>query len=409
MKIALINNFFPPRAGGSAHFTEELAAEMTAVGHDVLVVTAQGQGLTEPDRVHPFHVERLPSRSMPANRLAFGYDLTWCASAGNLRRMFRVLDKFGAEVVHQQNQIFDLSLMSSVWARRRNVPVVLTIHTALIHTDRLPAVALSGLDRAVAKQFIRLADAHVVAPDIFMTEYVKRRYGIRGERMSNIPIGVNIHRFEGSRPGAVRAELGIGDRPMVLSLGHVIPLRDRLALIEALPLLRRAVPDVVVVVAGQVYDDRFLQRARELGVEDSLLVIGRVPKDDVPSLVAAADLDCHDLQGLGLGTANMEVMATGTPVVAALREDNFPGLELLNWEDLVIVPCNDPSALAEALRRLLQDKELRTRIGDNGRRFVLKHFSMERVSEQYLELYQDLITSWPRRGRWLPPRAAATG
>lgn len=409
MRIALVNNFFPPRAGGSAHFTEELAGEMTALGHDVLVVTAQGQGLAEPDRVHPFRVERLPSRSMPTNRLAFGYDLTWCTSPTNLRRMFELLDDFGAEVVHQQNQIFDLSLMSSVWARRRSVPVVLTIHTALIHTERLPSLALSALDRGVAKQFIRLADAHVVAPDIFMTEYAKRRYRVRDARLSNIPIGVNIHRFVGAGSGSVRAELGVGERPLVLSLGHVIPLRDRLALVEALPLLLRHVPDVAVVVAGQIYDDRFLRRARELGVEDAFLVVGRVPKDDVPSLVAAADLDCHDLQGLGLGTASLEVMATGTPVVAALREDNFPGLDLLDGEDLVIVPRDDPASLAEALRRLLQDKELRARIADNGRRFVLKHFSMERVSEQYLELYEQLITSWPRRGRWPRPRAAATG
>jgi 1,2-diacylglycerol 3-alpha-glucosyltransferase len=189
----------------------------------------------------------------------------------------------------------------------------------------------------------------------------------------------------------------------------VIPLRDRLALVEALPGLRRAVPDVAVVVVGHIYDDRFVHRARELGVDDCLILLGRVPKDDVPGLVAAADLDCHDLQGLGLGTANMEVMATGTPVVAALREGNFPGLELANWEDLVIVPCGDHAALADALRRLLQDEELRARIGENGRRFVLKHLSMERVSEQYLELYERLVRSQRKRARWLRPRAGAQG
>src|SRR5207245_370497 len=127
------------------------------------------------------------------------------------------------------------------------------------------------------------------------------------------------------------------------------------ALVEALPHLLRHRPDLALLVVGTVYDDSFLRRAEELGVTGSVIVTGGVTREEVPGYLAVADVEGHDFQGYGLGTASLEVMASRVPVVSTVREDNFPGVELRNWENVVIAPPDDPEALADTILRVLDD------------------------------------------------------
>jgi glycosyltransferase involved in cell wall biosynthesis len=164
----------------------------------------------------------------------------------------------------------------------------------------------------------------------------------------------------------------------------VIPLRDRLTLVEALPMLRAVVPDAKLVVVGRVYYDAFQARAAELGVADMVVAVGAVPKAEVPDFLAAADVEAHDLQGYGLGTASLESMAAGVPVVAAVRPDNFPTIDLVDGENCLLVPEGDVSALAHALARAVTEPGLRDRVGSAGQRLVREHFALDVVLAQHL-------------------------
>jgi glycosyltransferase involved in cell wall biosynthesis len=226
--------------------------------------------------------------------------------------------------------------------------------------------------------------------DRLMDRYIRRRYGIPDARLVAIPVGVDPARFAGADGRVVRETLGLVGRPLVLSVGHVIGLRDRIALVEALPRLLEKQPDAVVVVVGTVYDDRFLRRAEELGVRDHIVLTGPVPQEEIPSYVAAADVEAHDLQGHGLGTASLEVMVAGVPVVSVVRADNFPGVELRSWENVVLVPPDDPGELAAALGRLLDDRELAAEVGAGQRRLVESHFTLDVVTDRHAELYEQL-------------------
>jgi glycosyltransferase involved in cell wall biosynthesis len=233
----------------------------------------------------------------------------------------------------------------------------------------------------------------VVTIDWFIDSYVRRRYRLPDDLIVPIPIGVDPARFENTDPQArprVRERLGIGDKPMILSVGHVIPLRDRLLPVRALPHVLARRPDAVLVVVGKVYDDRFLRLAADLGVEDHLVVTGEVTRDEMPAYVAAADVEGHDFQNYGLGTASLEVMAAGIPVVSVVRTDNFPGIELRSWENLVIVPPDDAVALADALVRLLDEPETRARLGQAERALIRDYFSIAAVAEQHVALYEKL-------------------
>jgi len=211
--------------------------------------------------------------------------------------------------------------------------------------------------------------------------------------MVPIPVGVDASKVDRSAGLAVRQRLGIGDRPVVLSLGHVIPVRDRLGLVEALPALLEKRPDALVVVVGSVYDDRCLRRAEALGVRDHIMLTGSVPRAEVAVYVAAADVEVHDLQGHGLGTASLEVLGAGVPVVAVVRPDNFPGIGLHSWENIVLVEPDDPRSLADAIVHLLDDPDLAQRVGAGQQRLVHDHFTLQVVTDAHVAMYERVLST----------------
>jgi len=399
MRVAVVNSFFPPRAGGSAHMSDALAKQVAAAGHEVLLITAAYRDAPDEEERDGFRIIRLPSAAL-TSKLAFNYDLLFTASPKNGRRLFRILDDFRPDVVHEHGQFFDLTWMSTLWARRHHVPRVLTVHTILRSPfkwhDRLMAV----VDYTLVRPFVRIGDPYVVAVDVFVQEYVAQRYGIRGDHLVDIPVGIEADRFLATEGRAIREKLGIGDRPMVLSVGHVIPLRDRLALVEAMPNLLREVPELAVVVVGKIYDDRFLQRARELRVDHALMAVGEVAKDEVPQYAAAADVEGHDLQGIGFGTASLEMLAAGVPVVSVVRADNYPTAHFVDGEHLVLAESADPDVLAPAILRLINDPDLAKRLAVGGRRLIEEEFTVEMVAARYIELYEHAIEAG--RARRLP-------
>jgi glycosyltransferase involved in cell wall biosynthesis len=174
---------------------------------------------------------------------------------------------------------------------------------------------------------------------------------------------------------------------VILSLGHVIPLRDRLLLVRALPAVLREIPDARLVVVGRIYDTRFLELADELGVRDAIVANGEVPHDEVKDYVAAATIECHETQSYGLGTASLEIMASGLPVVAVVDDDNFPGFRLVDGQDIVVSPA-DPGALADRIVELLRDPVLRKTVAAGGRCLIIDHFEIAEVARQYVSLYE---------------------
>ena len=392
MRIAVTNNFFPPRVGGSSHLADSLAREYAAAGHEVLVITTEYADAPKDETRDGFRIVRLPARHLPQLGTAVDFDITFTFGIRNLRRLFTVLDEFRPDVIHQNGQFLDLTWLTAIYARRRNVPCLLGVHTRLESTTRGYDLAFRGLDAAVVRPWLALGRPTYVVMDQPMNEYIRARYRASDSKLAAIPVGVYVADIDPLVDGAaIRDELGIGDRPMILSVGHVIPLRSRVDLIEALPFALESRPDLAVVVVGSVHYPRFLERADELGVRDSVYSTGAEPRAKMAAYLAAADLEIHELEGLGMGTATLEAMAAEVPVVAAVRADNFLGIQLRSGENITLVPRQDPRALADAIDRLLSDPDAARRVARAQRELVVEHFAMDRVVARYLEELERLV------------------
>ena len=393
MRILVVNNFFPPRVGGSSHLSEALARGYARSGHEVLVLTAAyGDAPAEEER-DGLRIVRLPAWTLPEMRLNVSFDLSFTTRPGLRRKVTALLDEFKPDVIHQHGQFMDLTWATGEYARRRDVPALLSVHTRLENPSAHYRHAFRGLDAVLVKPRLKRYHPAVVVMDSYMQTYIEERYRGAYSELVPIPVGVDPAWVRGGSRARGREMLGLGDDvPVILSVGHVIPLRDRVGLVEAMPAVLARHPEAVLAVVGRVYYEPFLQRAEELGVAHAVRSLGAVPKPDIPHLLAAADVESHE-QGWGLGTATLESMAAGVPVVGWGRADNFPSVPLVDGQDIVLRPVGDVAGLADGLNRLLGDAELNASMGARARAIVDQHFDLARVLHQHEQVLARLAGS----------------
>ena len=109
-----------------------------------------------------------------------------------------------------------------------------------------------------------------------------------------------------------------------------------------------------------------------------------------PILLAAATLESHE-QGDGMGTASLEAMAAGVPVVGWGRLDNFPGIALQDGGEVLLTHRGDVPGLAQRLLRVLDDRAAAREMGERGRALIDAHFTLDRVLDAHLATFTDLL------------------
>lgn len=388
MKIAIVNNFFLPRPGGSSIFSYSMAREFVRQGHEVLVITAAYRDQPEDEVIEGFRVLRIPAWTMPATPMSFNFDINFALLPGNSLRVRRVLEAFEPEVIHAHGQFFDLTWKALRWARSHAVPVVLTLHTRLVSTERLTGRFFAFLDRMVVVPMLRRGrvDAMVIIDKTFKS-YVHDRYSRITTRLAEIPISVDWENFGGQ----LRSDSSTGSH-LITSVGHVISVRNRLDLVKAIPRVHEKFPDVRVRVIGHVYHSKFLAEIDQLNLDGAFENVGAVSREEVPKLLAESALEIHDTQGFGIGIATLEAMAMGIPVVISDDPDYFLVDSLQHKRDCYVVSPNSPKELAEAILWYFDDEERMKRVGLAGREFVSRNLRQDIVASKYLDLFSTLTT-----------------
>lgn len=224
---------------------------------------------------------------------------------------------------------------------------------------------------------------------VAVSEDVKRHYvgqlGVSPRRLTVVPNGIRVPATVPEADPELRRRLLAG-RPgfLVLTLARLHEQKGHVDLLAAAV----DVPDATFVLAGDgPLRTRLEQRARELGVADRCVFLGH--RRDVMQLLAAADAFVLPSRFEGLPVSVLEAMAARRPVVATAIggtdeavTDGVTGL---------LVPPGDPSALAEAIRRLQTDPALTRRLAAAGRARVLRDFSASATARRVMEVYEEVL------------------
>jgi glycosyltransferase involved in cell wall biosynthesis len=302
----------------------------------------------------------------------------------------------------QANLPYALLPMSSPWsplavwrlralARERGVDV---IHAHASHAHTLAALAVLGTRRRlVATRRVdftpkgawkyRRCDRVVAISQAIAG--ILRTSGVAPDRLEVIHSGIDPARFAGADRARARQALGLpADAVMVLCVAALEDHKDHATLLnawEAVAADQRA----HLVLAGD--GSLRAQLAVRAGGLERVHVLGF--RDDIPDLLAGADVFVLTSRLEGLGTAVMDAMCCGLPVVAT-RAGGIPEL-IRDGVDGVLVPVGDAAAVAAALRSLLDDAAKRSSLGDAARQHAGRHFLAQGMVDAYVDLY-DRIT-----------------
>lgn len=355
MRVLLIANTLPPRdLSGVGEQVVQLAAGLTARGHEVRVLGRGAGGARGPKGLFPLTV-------VPA-----------CG---------RALREFRPDVVQVHESDGALAALRVRAARRRGAPLLVALLQVsyveerravrpLVHEGRTlgrPGAAERRFRRFKAPLQIllgrwsaRLADL-VLAPSAATAAELARDYGVAAPRvLPNVTGGLDV-------PAAPVPEAG---RDFLLFVGRLRIRKGVEVLLEALARRSTLGGSPRLLVAGEGEHRAALERrARELGLGDpEVRFLGRVSSGQVRFLLERARALVVPSTYEGMPLVVLEAMAAGVPVIAS-RVSGIPEV-VVEGETGWLVPCEDPAALAGALGAALSDPDAARARGEAGRRRV---------------------------------------
>jgi polysaccharide biosynthesis protein PelF len=282
---------------------------------------------------------------------------------------------------------------------RAGTPYILTEHGAYLREQYL------NLGRSIRSAFVRwfllrviaaVVDVNYAYADLltpvcrFNTRWERWR-GVEEERIQVIYNGVDPARFSPADEGTARAE-----RPLVVNLGLIFPLKGQLDLIEAASHVRQSVPDVEFRFYGSPSDAKYYaecqSRIKQLELERTVVFAGSTKEPW--EAYRRADVVATASISEGFPYALIESMLSG----AAIAATDVGGVrEALGSAGMLVPPC-DPPSMAKAITALLSSQAERRRLGEMARARALQYFTEDKFVHQYRESYQRLaaMTSRPR-------------
>ncbi|MFJ8694514.1 glycosyltransferase family 4 protein [Streptomyces roseolilacinus] len=373
-KTLIVTNDFPPRPGGIQAFLHNMALRLDPERVVVYASTWKrgregAEATARFDAEQPFRVVRdRTTMLLPTPRVT-------ARAAGLLREHGCTSVWFGAAA--------PLGLMAPALRRAGARRLVATTHGHEAGWAQLP----------VSRQLLRRI-GEGTDTITYLGEYTRSRIAAAltpeaAARMVRLPPGVDEKTFHPDSGGdAVRARLGLADRPVVVCVSRLVPRKGQDTLIQAMPAVLAAVPDaVLLVVGGGPYAKDLHRLARETGVADSVRFTGPVPWEELPAHHGAGDvfaMPCRTRRGgldvEGLGIVYLEASATGIPVVAG--DSGGAPDAVLDGETGWVVRGDSPQEAAERIVPLLQDPELRRRMGERGRRWVEEKWRWDLLAER---------------------------
>jgi glycosyltransferase involved in cell wall biosynthesis len=396
--ILMLSNLYPPVVSGSSTQTSSLAREFSKRGHKMVIITAQVDDMSpnfeETDGVI---IYRLPALRLPRLSVAFNFPwLNYTFTPSNLKRIQKIIEECKPDVIHLHNHMFDLGLSAAFFSKTNKIPLVLTLHTVIRHSSKFYNLFLLPIDRYLLKSFVVDNADQVICPDFNISLYAREVFKRKDSVI--VPYGIDLHMMPD--PEVIRdisARHNLGDKKVILSLGHIHEIRNRKDIIMAMPDILKVFPNTVLVLVGALSTDSPVQIARKLGVENAVVFAGPVVHKDIPSFLALADIEAHwlnqeDPERTSLGVASLEAMSQGKTVLAAANPDTYGVGILRDGENIVIVKPGQPHELAKTIIELLQNKSRCSSIGERARQTVIDHFSWESVCNQTLDVYASVMS-----------------
>jgi phosphatidylinositol alpha-1,6-mannosyltransferase len=350
LNTLLVSDIFPPKTGGSGRWFWEIYRRLPRDSY--AVAAGEDPRQEEFDRTHDLRVARLPLALR-----AWGI-MNVEGLRGYARAVHRLRRQMAAEridMVHCARCLPEgvMALALKLWTG--------TPYACYVHGEDVGTARDSREHRWLAERSLRNA-SFLIANSRNTERILSEEGGIATDRIRLLHPGVDTARFvPAACDPSARTELGWGERPVVLTVGRLQLRKGHDQMIRAMTTIRETIPGLLYAIAGDGEERATLEAlAERSGLRDHVQFLGEVDDDRLVQLYQQCDLFVlpnrqvgRDIEGFGM--VLLEAQACGKPVIAGASGGTAETMRIP--ETGLVVPCDGPEALADAVVELLDDPE----------------------------------------------------
>jgi glycosyltransferase involved in cell wall biosynthesis len=363
-RILHLGKYFPPHMGGMETHLQALVDGMHGL-YDLEVLVANDYPVRKVDDVGGTKITRMPTlgtvASMPITP-TLPFDLS----------------RSTADLLHVHSPNPGAAFAIAVTGYRG--PLIVTHHSDILGRRHLYRVAAPFV-----RTMMRRADAIIATSQRYLESSEELRP--YKEKCHVIPLGIGQQAFEAapSLEEVQRIREAFGPR-LVLAVGRLVEYKGFAYLIHAMEHL-----NATLAIIGTGPQASFLSRlVSQLNLQHKVHILGHVP-ELAPYLAAAQVLAMPSItRAEAFGMVQLEAMAAALPVVNTDIQSAVPEVSL-HGETGFTVPPADPVALAGAIQSLLENDELRIRMGTAARKRAMRYFGADTINKKVVELYEDVL------------------
>lgn len=365
MKILHLTKKYPPVLGGDASVVYNLKKQQVRLGYNVHIATLNCGDIKDEDvfkfgiKEHVFNLDRITHRRILSLILLPFWGLK------NIREL-------RPDVIHSHSA--DIGFFISIAAKIYGVPVINTCHGISFNDKQY-----SFPRRFIENFFLKYSNFRkIIAVDIKGLQALKDA-GIRNAVC--IPNGVDPNRFN---YGKGRYHV----KTTFLFVGRLEKQKGLIYLINAAKILKSKKDFDIILVGEGTESDNLNKIGQEFGIGDILKFKGKITEQALNEYYLECDVFVLPSIWEGMPLTLLEAAAAGMPIIAS----NIGGISSIfaHEENALIVEPKNAEALANAMRRLLDDKKLREKLGTNARSLA-KKFSWEKTTNALNEIYMEAV------------------
>jgi len=378
MRIFLITHTYSlGGSGGGEQFCYNFLKELRRRGHQVFVFTAGGKQFAAEEKRLGLQVYHCPVLGHHAFH-KFEYVLfAWKAAL--------LAKKFRPDVIHAQNDVFP-ALIGSVVRWRTKKPLVAAVEYLSDQAVSLNLKIVFALNKLLLPKIP--ADAFV-SWSKFVVDKFFIPWGIERKKIYIVPGAVDLKPFLlKSRKHPLLAGIGgsliVSAKPL-----HSTNAAGISYIIKAMAIVAEKHPEWKYVIVGDGQSKPELQQlVDELNLQKTVFLVGALPNSEVPHVYAAAEIVAHSFAFKATTSiALIESMAAGKAIFATESGEVKPTVA----DSALLAKQRDEKSIANALIKLIEDKNLRQRLGERARERAKKLYSIESVVDSFERLYKNLL------------------
>lgn len=369
MNILMLNYEYPPLGGGASPVTKSLSEELVKLGHKVSVVTMGFKGLKQKEEINGVIVYRVPCFRKERGICYTHEMLTYCYST------FRFLPKLLKQNRYDINHthfIVPTGLVS--YLKRNEIPYIITSHGSDVPNYNPDRFVVQH--KFLAPIWKRIAEnaKYIASP----TEHLKNLIienmdnGKQLDRIVVIPNGINPEEFK-----------PLKKEKKILVVTRLFERKGVQYVIDAM----KGINDYELIICGEgPYRKKLEQQIKSINARN-IHLLGFISDEQLKHEYGTSSIFVLSSSSENFPVVLLEAMSSSCAIITS----NITGCPEVVGDTAFLVNPRSSSEIKESLVKLINDNELRTKMGENARKRVLENFTWKKIAQDYIRIYERIL------------------